>query len=324
MKCDKIQVMAKGENTLIEWIRLQAGNVVSRHGAGGQLLGIGDDMAIIPWGDSSLLIASDMLLDGVHFDTNQHAPGEIGRKALAVNLSDCAAMAARPMAFLTSIALPNDWSQEQAQALMGGMLELAAAYECQLIGGDTNSWNRPLAVDVTVLAEPYETHMPVRRSGARVGDLLLVTGKLGGSIAGHHMSFAPRVEAARQLAATLGESLHAMMDISDGLATDAPRMAAASNVGMVFERAALLRVASVAAKEHAADDDAVLQSVVGDGEDFELFFAVDPAAAEKVATLNLDCDLTQIGHVTDDRYVMIRDEHGKLSHMPAGGWQHFQ
>ncbi len=316
--------MAKGENQLIDWLKAQAGKVALRGGDGAQSLGIGDDMAIVPWGGSSLLIASDMLLDGVHFDTKVHAPDEIGRKALAVNLSDCAAMAARPVAFLTSIALPHHWSQQRAQELMRGMVELGNRTQCPLIGGDTNSWDKPLAVDVTVLAEPYATHPPVVRSGARVGDGLFVTGKLGGSIHGHHMRFLPRTRVAEKLGATLGDDLHAMMDLSDGLATDAPRMAAASNVGMVFERTALLSVASVAAKKHAADDGALLQSVAGDGEDFELFFAVDPGTVKKVPRLNLGCKVIQIGRVTDDRHVMIQDEHGKLTHMPAGGWQHFR
>jgi len=316
--------MGKGENELIEWLRSRAGKVVPRGGDDAQALGIGDDMAIVPWGASSLLIASDMLLDGVHFDTKVHAPDEIGRKALAVNLSDCAAMAVKPVAFLASIALPHHWSQQRAQELMRGMVELGDMAKCPLIGGDTNSWDQPLAVDVTVLAEPYATHAPVLRSGAQVGDGLFVTGKLGGSLKGHHMRFLPRNDVAEKLGATLGDELHAMMDLSDGLATDAPRMAAASNVGMVFDRAALLSVASIAARENAADDDALLQAVIGDGEDFELFFAVDAAATEKLVALDLDCTVTEIGCVTDDRYVMMQDEHGKLSHMPAGGWQHFQ
>ncbi len=316
--------MAKGENQLIDWLKAQAGKVAWRQGDGAQSMGIGDDMAIVPWGGSSLLIASDMLLDGVHFDTKVHAPDEIGRKALAVNLSDCAAMAVRPVAFLTSIALPHHWTQQRAQELMRGMVELSERVKCPLIGGDTNSWDKPLAVDVTVLAEPFATHAPVLRSGARVGDRLFVTGALGGSLHGHHIRFLSRGDVAERLGATLGSDLHAMMDLSDGLATDAPRMAAASNVGMVFERAALLSVASVAAREHAADDDALLQSVIGDGEDFELLFAVDPAAVEKIAALDFDCAVTEVGCVTDDRYVMFADENGSLIHMPAGGWQHFR
>jgi len=316
--------MAKGENELIEWLRSRSSKVVPRGGDDAQVLGIGDDMAIVPWGASSLLIASDMLLDGVHFDTKMHAPEEIGRKALAVNLSDCASMAVKPVAFLASIALPQDWTQQRAQELMRGMVELGERAQCPLIGGDTNSWDKPLAVDVTVLAEPYATHAPVLRSGAQVGDGLFVTGRLGGSLKGHHKRFLPRNDVAEKLGATLGQDLHAMMDLSDGLATDAPRMAAASNVGMVFDRSALMSVASVAACEQADDDDALLHAVIGDGEDFELFFAVDSAATEKLAALNLDCAITVIGRVTDDRHVLVEDEQGKLSHMPAGGWQHFQ
>jgi len=104
------------------------------------------------------------------------------------------------------------------------MVELGERARCPLIGGDTNSWEKPLAVDVTVLAEPYATHAPVLRSGAKVGDRLFVTGKLGGSLYGHHMRFFPRNDVAEKLGAALGSDLHAMMDLSDGLATDAPRM----------------------------------------------------------------------------------------------------
>lgn len=328
--------MDQSEDSLIAWIR-------GRVAGGGDprvALGIGDDMAVVRVGGNDLLVACDMLMDGVDFDARETAPEVIGRKALAVNLSDCAAMAVRPRWALVSVALPDSWSMDQARRLFDGIDELARQFDVALIGGDTNSWDRPLAIDVTILAEPWPGIAPVRRGGARPGDVLVVTGPLGGSRAGHHLSFVPRVREARLLADFLGDGLHAMMDLSDGLSTDAGRMAEASGCGIEFEEAALESAASGAARaQAAADGRTIADHVLNDGEDFELLMAIAPAAWRRV------CDGASEGRSEAKREVravvqsclvvgaavespasqLLRLHRRDGSRIPiaSGGWRHF-
>lgn len=320
--------MAKRENDLVDWIARRFPPVGK-----GVRIGIGDDMAMVATGDTGILITSDMLMDGVHFETASHSPEHIGRKALAASLSDCAAMAVRPRYAVISVALPDAWTMEQARRLFLGMEDLAAAHGCAIVGGDTNSWSRGLVIDVAVVAEPYPDTPPVRRSGARPGDALCVTGRLGGSRRGHHLTFQPRVGEARALAVRFGTALHAMMDLSDGLSTDAPRMAAASGCGIVLEEAVLDRVASEAARI-AADEDgrSCVDHVLNDGEDFELFFAVTEEALSAVVragTHPTETDdaapgeWTRVGTAVEQPGVRLRGRDGAERRLESRGWQHF-
>lgn len=330
--------MKKGEDNLVAWLAERFGGKGSGHdpaaGASsgsadrGVVIGIGDDMAWVAGGDSGVLLTADMLMDGVHFDTSVHGPEEIGRKALAVSLSDCAAMAVRPCYVVVSLALPEAWTMAQAQALFLGMEPLAEAFGCTIIGGDTNSWAAPLVVDVTVTARPYEGVAPVRRDGARPGDELWVTGRLGGSLRGHHLTFQPRVVEAHWLAGHLGASLRAMMDLSDGLSTDAGRMATASGCGLELDATALERVASDAAAEASQEDGrSVADHVLNDGEDFELFFAAAPGVMDK---LRVDADdpaleiCSQIGVVVEGPGVWLLAADGSRQRIEPRGWQHFR
>ncbi len=258
---------------------------------------------------TSLLVTVDMLMDGVDFEVGVHPPDLIGRKALAASLSDCAAMAVRPRCALVSVALPADWPLRQAQRLFRGIENLADEFNCVIVGGDTNSWRHPLVVDVIVIGEPFNGVPPVRRDGVRPGDLICVTGRLGGSLYApdsesrpaskhgkqaiaprtrrcwpHHLVFAPRVREARWLAERLGGDLHAMMDLSDGLSTDAHRMATASGCGIEFDARALQTVVSPAAVQASRlDGRSPLDHLLNDGEDFELLFAVSPDALARLA-----------------------------------------
>ncbi|UCF32611.1 MAG: thiamine-phosphate kinase [Phycisphaerales bacterium] len=239
-------------------------------------LGIGDDMAIVQTSAGQVLLASDMMLDGVHFDSSRHDLRLIGRKAVACNLSDCAAMAVKPLASTVSVAWPRDRSPDDAKKLFEGMDEIAREYGLALVGGDTVSWDQPLAIDVSIAGVPYEGIKPVTRSGARVGDILYVTGPLGGSVhSGHHLTFTPRVREARALAEALGSRLHAMMDLSDGLALDLHRLCQASGVGAIVEERRLEAVISEAATAAAANSGrTAIDHALSDGEDFELLFTV--------------------------------------------------
>src|SRR4029450_4789385 len=160
------------------------------------LVGPGDDAAILRLSAQSNLVATtDMLMDGVDFELARHDPKRVGRKALAVSLSDLAAMAAAPVAALVSLALPRRGGEALAKRLYEGILPLAAEFDCPIAGGDTNSWDGPLVISVTDLGGVP----PGRRwwrNGARPGDVIVVTGSFGGSILGKQFDFQPRVREA--------------------------------------------------------------------------------------------------------------------------------
>ncbi|MCZ6698202.1 MAG: thiamine-phosphate kinase [Planctomycetota bacterium] len=324
--------MGKSEDGFIAWLasRYPPADAAS-------VRGIGDDMAVLAF-DSEALAASDMLMDGVHFDATTHAPEQIGRKALAVNLSDCAAMAVRPKSVLVSLALPSDWTMDQAKGLILGMEPLSEKYGCRIVGGDTNSWSRGLVVSVTVLAEPWPDRPPVRRGGVRTGDVICVTGRLGGSLLGRHLDFEPRVGEARILSEALGDHLHAIIDISDGLSIDSHRMARASNRGIEFHERALQAVISSAAETAAIDGRSAMDHALNDGEDFELLFAADSiggggaagAMGERTAIGSdsapfgiTPVEFTVIGVAIDDPGVWIRNPDGQREPLEPAGWQHF-
>lgn len=281
--------MASFERQLVEWLerRLPKKSTL--------LLGIGDDMAGVRSESETLWVTSDMLLDGVHFDSTRHSFESIGRKALACSLSDCAAMAVRPLAATVSLAWPQSRLIDDAMALYEGMIALANEFDVALAGGDTTSWTFPCAIDVTVVAQPYAGIAPVRRNGAKVGDYLYVTGPIGGSILGKHLSFTPRVAEARMLAEFWGNGLHAMMDISDGLALDLWRMCRASNVGAMLDESLLENAISSDARALAARGTrSALEHALSDGEDFELLLAANPSAT------NPPCALLKIGRVIQE------------------------
>ncbi|MBI4717783.1 MAG: thiamine-monophosphate kinase [Planctomycetes bacterium] len=261
--------MPYDELEFVEWLRRRQ----SAHPA--VALGIGDDMAALTLPPGFVLVSSDMLLDGIHFDTARHAPALIGRKAIACGLSDCAAMAVQPVAATVSVALPVSWGSAESHALYEGLFALAAEFGTAIVGGDTTRWPNPLAVDVTIAAVPLPGIDPVTRSGARVGDQLYVTGALGGSILGRHLTFTPRITAAREIAHAAGIRLHAMMDISDGLSLDLWRLCQASGVGAILEESLLASVIHEDARTLAArDGKPPLDHAFSDGEDFELLIAL--------------------------------------------------
>jgi thiamine-monophosphate kinase len=195
---------------------------------------------------------------------------------MAVNLSDIAAMAGRPVAAVVSVGLPRTGGRALAEELYHGLREMADAFDTAIIGGDTNSWNGPLVINVTLLGEAVPPG-PVRRSGAKVGDVLMTTGAFGGSILGKHLDFTPRVREA--LALQEAVELHAMIDVSDGLAADVFHLCEESGCGAAL-RAEDIPLADAAFR--LADGRSPLDHALGDGEDFELVFAVTPADAHRL------------------------------------------
>jgi thiamine-monophosphate kinase len=301
------------EFNLIDWIRRR---VTDRAPV---TLGIGDDAAALQVaGDRELLVATDMLMEGVHFTFPPATPQLAGRKALAVNLSDIAAMAGRATAAFVSVALPVDRGFEFAQNVHAGLLDLADEYDLVLAGGDTNSWNGPLVINVAVAGEPLGAR-PVLRSGAQPGDWLFVTGSLGGSLAGRHLTFAPRLHEVKRLVDMV--ELHAMLDISDGLAADLHHILNQSRVGAILdaERIPL----SAAAIQQTTADRSALSRALGDGEDFELLFAVSPADGLRLESLwRNETPVTRIGQLTAGPGCWLKDGAGQLVSLPPLGWTH--
>ena len=235
-------------------------------------LGIGDDAALIAPNGAGTLITADMLMDGVHFRVGEVTAERIGRKALAVNLSDIAAMGGRPQTAFVALALPRQTTGEFAAGIMAGILSLAGEFDVALAGGDTNVWEGPLVIAITVTGQPH-AHGPVLRSGALPGDVIFVTGPLGGSLAGRHLDFTPRVREAERIVTNAKPT--AMIDISDGLATDLRHILIGSGCGAVLDRAQIPLTSEVA--QYPQDD--ALRRALTDGEDFELCFTVPPERA---------------------------------------------
>lgn len=258
-------------------------------------LGLGDDAAVLRMAhveDCTLTV--DLLTDHVDFELSQADPRRVGRKALAVNLSDLAAMASRPLAAVIALALPRHGAMDLAVALYEGLLPLAEQYDLAIAGGDTNAWAGPLVLSVTLLGQVVGPG-PLRRDGAKPGDRILVTGAFGGSILGRHFDFQPRV--AEAILLNDRYELHAGIDASDGLSLDLARLAQESRCGALICSDAV-PVAEDAHRLAAqlADGSTPLEHALGDGEDFELILAVGPDEARRIlADQPLRVPLTDIG-----------------------------
>jgi thiamine-monophosphate kinase len=254
-----------GEFEYIRWLRQQTPRNPRVK------IGPGDDAAALTWvGARECLFTTDMLLEGTCFRVAEAGPRRVGRKAMAVNLSDIAAMAGVPVAAVVSVGLPRRGGRALAEDLYLGMREIGDQFDTAIVGGDTNSWDGPLAISVALLGEATDLG-PVRRSGAQAGDWLIVTGPLGGSILGKHLDFMPRVREA--LALHRAAPLHALIDVSDGLAADVHHLCEESGCG------AVLRTEDIPICDDArrlSDTRTPLEHALGDGEDFELVAAVAP------------------------------------------------
>jgi thiamine-monophosphate kinase len=281
-------------------------------------VGIGDDAALVSFSDrSGCLITTDMLMEGVDFTIPPATPRQVGWKSLAVSLSDVAAMAGYPVACVVSVALPRRGGLELGLELMDGVTECAGRFGVALAGGDTNSWNGPLVINITVLGEPG-LKGPVLRSGAVPGDWIMATGSFGGSIAGKHLDFTPRIAEAQAL--HQATSLHAMIDVSDGLAADLWHILDESHVGAVLDANAIPLSPQAAA---CRDERSPLQHALADGEDFELLFTVAPADGQALLdTRPFATALSQIGLITTGRDCCLKSADGNLTPLAALGWKH--
>ena len=301
------------------------------------LLGIGDDAAVleVPLG-KDLVVAIDTLVDGVHFPRGT-APADIGWKALAVNLSDLAAMGASPAWALLSLTLPQADSAF-VEGFVEGFVQLAQPHRLALVGGDTT--RGPLAISVAVHGF-VPSGKALVRSGARVGDVVLVTGTLGDAAAGLHTLQQPSLgddghaslreylierlnRPTPRLAAgiALRDQAHACVDVSDGLLADLGHICKASGVGAEIDAALLPRSPALLG---LYDDATALQFALSGGDDYELCFCVPANQAAQVQTdlSRLGGGATRIGRIVPDEGVRVRGHDGTRLKLGTLGWEHF-
>ncbi len=233
------------------------------------ILGPGDDCALVRLGAGQklLVLKTDCVVEGVHF-TGAAKPAAVGWKAMARPLSDFAAMSALPETALVTLIAPAETTAAWVRQLYRGLNKAAAAFGVAIVGGETSRTTGALAISVS-MSGVVEADRWVGRAGGKPGDELFVTGRLGGSLGGRHLSFTPRVAESRWL--TENATVSAMMDLSDGLGTDLPRLAAASRVDFEVDEAALPR-------HHGCS----IEQAISDGEDYELLFAVPAAEAAEL------------------------------------------
>jgi thiamine-monophosphate kinase len=303
----------------------------------GIIKGIGDDAAILrPSPGMVSLVTTDLLLEGVHFNLDFTDPYRLGKKAVAVNLSDMAACGGIPTAFLVSLAAPVKTEMAFVRSLYQGMLEQAQEFKMPLAGGDTSRGER-LLIAITLIGEAEEAKV-IYRSGARKGDLIFVTGTLGDAALGlqqlkkgkregiaitRHLAPIPRVKEGREIA-RLGLAT-AMIDISDGLMADLGHICEASAVGAKVQLSRLPLSEEYRREIAQYNADTYLLAVIG-GEDYELLFTAPEertAAIQKLAR-EFGIPITMIGEIAADSHgVMIYGEDGKVYPVKQQGYDHF-
>jgi len=289
------------------------------------VVGPGDDCAVLDLGvaDRRFLFKTDAVVEGVHF-TAETDPRLAGVKALARCLSDIAAMGGTPTHALVTLGLPDGYDLGRVESLYIGLGECARHHEVAVVGGETTSSPGSLWLS-TALFGWVTPGRCVLRSGARPGDALFVTGELGGSLAsGRHLSFEPRLEEARWLAATF--AVHAMIDLSDGLAGDLPHLLKASGVGAELHSQAV-PVSRTARDRARKGGRSAFEAALTDGEDYELLFAVSASDAVPLMdgwkTRFPGTKLSCIGRVTSETTVTIRDARGRRN-LALHGYVHLQ
>lgn len=301
-------------------------------------LGLGDDAALwSPRSGHETVLTCDWFLEGSHFLRDLHSPDSVGWKCLARAVSDIAAMGGQPKCFLFSLALPRTHTGRWLDQVLAGLRRAARHFGCQLAGGDTTQ-RREILISIAVIGE-VRTSEAALRSGARPGDLIFVSGRLGEAEFGlrslrRRRSFSDRDSPSikKQLypepRLALGQWLArkriatSMMDLSDGLSTDLSRLCAASRVGA---RIAVERIPSVGPAEGRVLTGANrLALALNGGDDYELLFTVHPRQARRIPRALREIPLTSIGEITRDREIYLLQAHGLKRKLIPGGWNPFR
>jgi thiamine-monophosphate kinase len=296
------------------------------------LIGLGDDCAVVAVGDTRWVITTDAMAEGRHFRLDWLTPRQVGARAMAAALSDIAAMGARPRFAFTTLAVPGSWEAQAALDLAGGLADTARTYGACLLGGDTVAAPDASWLDVVVIGEAGRTLW--RRDAAQVGQVVCVTGALGGSAAALAGKLAgltdipcwarfaaptPRLVEAQALQAVGGVT--GGLDISDGLVQDAGHLCERSGVGILLHVEAIPVDPGAVAVGKALGQDS-LPWALGGGEDFELLLTADSTAAAQLQVA-LAVPLTVIGEVVAGDHVALVDAQGHELPVGRGGWDHF-
>lgn len=273
--------------------------------------GVGDDTAVIKYKkDAYLLFTTDMLIEGVHFRLNRTRPSLIGRKALAVNISDIAAMGGVPRYAVVAVGMPSASRLSLALGILGGIEKLARKFKIDIVGGDTNRSNK-LIINVSLIGEVKKRELALRNE-AKAGDAIFVTGALGGSLRSKkHLNFTPRVKEAGFLVRNF--KIGAMIDVSDGLASDLLRIAESSGVGALIDK-----------KKIPVNRNYSLKNALFDGEDFELLFTIPKKhAGDVIKKWPYAVKLTKIGEITKKKKVIELITDKGLKKITGKGFRHF-
>ena len=301
-------------------------------------LGIGDDAALFrPRAGHDFILTCDWFLEGTHFLRDKHPPDSVGWKCLARALSDVAAMGGVPRCFLLSLAIPASHTGRWLSEFLGGLRRASRRFGCALAGGDTTK-RKEILVNITIVGE-IEIGRAVLRSGTRPGDVIYVSGCLGEaelgleilprsrrpanpthSILKKHLYPEPRLALGRWLAEKRLAS--AMMDLSDGLSSDLPRLCATSGVGARLEAAKIPQTPnSDTARKLGLDP---VDLAINGGDDYELLFTVAPQKAKSLPRVFQGVRITPIGRITQKRQLVVCDENGREGPLTVGGWDPFR
>lgn len=284
------------------------------------LTGPGDDCAVLDWSGSELLFKTDAIVEGIHFERDT-PPEAIGRKALARALSDIAAMAGTPTHALITLGFHAEMEPSLIEAVYQGLRDCAREHHVNIVGGETTSLSQ-LTLSISLIGKASR---PILRTGSAMGDAIFVSGELGGSLAGHHLNFTPRLKEARWLSDQ--DIVHAMIDLSDGLATDLRHLLSDQTGAELLTRALPIRHA---AKERARDNPSgktALLAALTDGEDYELLFTV--SSKDAVPLLDgwksafPETPLHCIGKITDQPGIALRDDKG-VKPLTLHGYDHLE
>jgi thiamine-monophosphate kinase len=327
--------MKTSENDLIRRIRAAASSLARRNP--GIRLGIGDDATLLaPRHGYETILTCDWFLEGTHFLRDRHPADSVGWKCLARAVSDIAAMGGESRCFLLSLAIPETHAGRWLDEFLGGLRRAARKFNCPLAGGDTTR-RREILINVTVVGE-VRRGRALLRSGARPGDIIYVSGRLGEAELGlqrlrskkrirrgdpalkRHLYPEPRLS----LGSWLGDHriATAMMDLSDGLSSDLPRLCAASAVGASLD-ASRIPAVRISDRSSLKKIDPVNLALNG-GDDYELLFTVHPGKASRLPRTFQGIPLTPIGAITRGRKLTLVQKDERKQTLPLGGWDPFR